>query len=91
MFENYKTLEATQLENEEDYIEKNKINIDAIIENHNEYIKNNKSILKTLQRFKSQKLSEDLLSEKEEINCNNIIKWFKKWLFLTMLQKNKRT
>ena len=91
MFENYKTLEATQLENEEDYIAKNKINIDAIIENHNEYIKNNKSILKTLQRFKSQKLSEDLLSEKEEINCNNIIKWFKKWLFLTMLQKNKRT
>ena len=91
MFENYKTLEATQLENEEDYIEKNKINIVAIIENHNEYIKNNKSILKTLQRFKSQKLSEDLLSEKEEINCNNIIKWFKKWLFLTMLQKNKRT
>ena len=91
MFENYKTLEATQLENEEDYIEKNKINIDAIIENHNEYIKNNKSILKTQQRFKSQKLSEDLLSEKEEINCNNIIKWFKKWLFLTMLQKNKRT
>ena len=74
MFENYKTLEATQLENEEDYIEKNKINIDAIIENHNEYIKNNKSILKTLQRFKSKKLSEDLLSEKEEINCNNIIK-----------------
>ena len=74
MFENYKTLEATQLENEEDYIEKNKINIDAIIENHNEYIKNNKSILKTQQRFKSQKLSEDLLSEKEEINCNNIIK-----------------
>ena len=24
--------------------------------------------------------SEDLVSEKEEIKCNNIIKWYKKWL-----------
>ena len=24
--------------------------------------------------------NEDLVSEKEEIKCNNIIKWYKKWL-----------
>ena len=24
--------------------------------------------------------SEDLVSEKEEIKCNNTIKWYKKWL-----------
>ena len=24
--------------------------------------------------------SEDLVSEKEEIKCNNIIKWYKNWL-----------
>ena len=31
--------------------------------------------------------SKDLISEKEEILCNNIIKEFKKWLTLVMLQK----
>ena len=29
---------------------------------------------------------EDLVSEKEEIKCNNIIKRYKKWLTLIMLQ-----
>ena len=30
---------------------------------------------------------KDLVSEKEEIKCNNIIKQYKKWLTLMMLQK----
>ena len=29
---------------------------------------------------------KDLVSEKEEIKCNNIIKRYKKWLTLIMLQ-----
>ena len=29
-------------------------------------------------------LSKDLVSEKEEIKCNNIIKRYKKWLTLMM-------
>ena len=76
-------------------------------ENHKEFIKNNKSISRTQQRFKSERhnvlteeinkialrsnddqrmqsidsietyaygTSQDLVSDKEEINCNNIIK-----------------
>ena len=31
--------------------------------------------------------SKDLVSEKEEIKCNNKIKWYKKWLDLIVLQK----
>ena len=55
-FENYKNcLEATQLENKINYIEKNKIDIDSIKENYKEFIKNNKSILKTQQKFKSER------------------------------------
>ena len=55
-FENYKNcLEAAQLENKINYIEKNKTNIDSIKENHKEFIKNNISILKTQQRFKSKR------------------------------------
>ena len=37
---------ATQLENKINYLEKNEIDIDSIKENHKEFIKNNKSILK---------------------------------------------
>ena len=51
-FENYKNcLEATQLENKINYLEKNKIHIDSI----KEFIKNNKSILKIQQSFKSER------------------------------------
>ena len=35
------------------HLEKHKINIDCIKENHKQFIRNNKSILKTQQRFKS--------------------------------------
>ena len=54
-FENYKNcFEATQLENEINYLEKNKIDIDSIKENPKEFIKINKSILKIQQRFKNE-------------------------------------
>ena len=32
-------------------------------------------------------MSRDLVSEKEEIKCSNIIKRYKKWLNLMILQK----
>ena len=48
-FENYKIrLGATQLDNKIKYLEKSKINI-------HKFIRSNKSILKTQQRFKSEK------------------------------------
>ena len=48
-FENYKNcLEATQLKNETNYLEKDKIDIE-------ELLRNNKSIFKTQQRFKSER------------------------------------
>ena len=106
-FENYKNcLEATQLENKINYLEKYKVDINGIKKNHKELIKNNKSILKTQQRFKSKRYnvfteeinkialssnddkimqsiysietyaygtSKDLVSDKEEIKCKNII------------------
>ena len=47
--ETYKNcLKGTQLENEINYLEKNKIDIDSI----KEFIKNNKSIWKVQQKFK---------------------------------------
>ena len=49
---NYK---ATQLENKINYIEINKIDIDSTKENHQEFIENNKSIIKIQQSFKSER------------------------------------
>ena len=111
-FENCKVrLEATQFEKKINYLEKNKTDIDSIKENHKEFIKNNKSILKTQQRFKSERhnvfteeinkialssnydkrmqsidsiethshgTSKDLVSDKDKIKSNNIIKRCKK-------------
>ena len=110
-FENYRNcLEATQLENKINHLEKNKINIDSLKKNLKEFIKNNKSILKTQQRLNERHnafteeintialslnddkrrqsidsiethpyaTSEDVVHEKEEIKCKNIIKQYKK-------------
>ena len=44
-------MKATQLENKINYLEKNKIDIDSI----KELLKNNKSILKVRQRYKSER------------------------------------
>ena len=109
--ENYKNcLEATEIENKKNYLKKIKLTL-IVLKNHKEFTKNNKSILKTLQRFKSERhnvftqeidkialslndekrmqsvdsietyafaMSTDLVSEKEEIKCNNTIKRYKK-------------
>ena len=54
-FENCKNCsEATELEKKTNHLEKSKINIDSLKKNHEEFIINNKSILKTQQRFKSE-------------------------------------
>ena len=51
-FENYKNcLEATQLENETNYLVRNKIDINRI----KEFIKSNKSVLKIQKRFISKR------------------------------------
>ena len=55
-FENCKNcLEATQLENKIKYLEKNKTNVGILKRNHKEFIRKNKSILRTQQRFKSRR------------------------------------
>ena len=54
--EDYKNcLEATQLENKINQLEKNKVKVDSLLQNHKEFIKNNKLILKSEQRFWSEK------------------------------------
>ena len=51
-FKDYKNcLKATQFENKTNHLEKNKVITESFKENHNEFIKNNKLILKTQQRF----------------------------------------
>ena len=55
-FKFYKNcLEATKLDSKIKYLEKNKINIDSLKRNHKKFTRNNKSILKTQQRFKSER------------------------------------
>ena len=55
-FENYKhCFEATQLKNRKNQLEKYKRNIDSLWENCKEFIRNNRLILKSQQRFRSKK------------------------------------
>ena len=55
-FEDYKyCLEATQLENKINHLEKNNLNVDNIRENHKEFIKNNKLTSKSQQKFRIKK------------------------------------
>ena len=103
-------LEAIQLDNEIIYLEKNEISVASLKKDHKEFIKSNKSILKTKQRFKSKSQNaltkkitkidwssnghkrmqsieliktyaygtrKDLVNEKKEIKCNNIVKQYK--------------
>ena len=41
-----------------------------------------------IERY-AYRMSKDHVSEKEEIKCTNIIKWYKKLSTLMMLQKHK--
>ena len=55
-FENCKNcLEATQLDNKINYLEKKKISIDILKRYHKKLTRNNQSVLKTQQRFKSER------------------------------------
>ena len=55
-FENYKNyLEATPLESKINYLEKYEINVNSLNEHHKEFIRNNKFILETQQRFKTER------------------------------------
>ena len=75
MFVNHKNcLEATQLDNKINYLEKNEINLDSLKKDHKEFIKNNKLILKTHQRFKRER--HNVFTE--EINKKDCFK-FKWW------------
>ena len=57
-FEDYKhSFDKTQLENKINQLEKNKGNIDSPRENRKEFIKNNKLLPKSQQRFSSEKLN----------------------------------
>ena len=49
------TLETAQTENKTNYLGKSKIAVGSLKEDHEKFIKMNKSILKTQQRFKSEK------------------------------------
>ena len=55
-FEDYKNcLKATKLENRINQLEKNKVDAESLRENHKEFSKDNKLILKSQQRFRSKK------------------------------------
>ena len=55
-FKHYKIyLKATQLENKINQLEESKVNTGSLRENHNEFMKNNRLLLKTQQRFKSER------------------------------------
>ena len=54
--ENYRNyLKSTQLDNKMKYLEKKQINIDNLRKSYKELIRNNNSILKAQQRFKSER------------------------------------
>ena len=104
-------------------MQNDKINTCSLKQLFKQFLKNDKSIIKTQQIFKSERhnvfieeiskivlssneekrmqsidfmetyaygMSKDLISEKEEIKCNGIIKGYKKWLSLMMLQKKTK-
>ena len=63
-FEDYKNcLEADEIENKTSHLEKNKIYVNSLKEDQKEFIKNNKPILRTQQRFRSEK--HNFFTEKE--------------------------
>ena len=48
-------LDANQFEKERNYLEKNKVPVDILRQNHEEFIRNNRLTLKSQQRFGSKK------------------------------------
>ena len=73
-------MEATELDNKTNYLEKNNTNVDSITEDHNEFIKKHKLILQTQYRFKSdryniftQEINKVVLSSIYDKKCNQSI------------------
>ena len=64
-FQDYKNcLEAAQIERKITYLEKiNKCHVDSLKEDQKEFVKNNKLILKTQQRFKSERHNVEIRNE----------------------------
>ena len=54
-YENY--LEAMELESKINQLEKDKVDATSLRENHKEFMKNNKLILNSQQRFRSERRS----------------------------------
>ena len=88
-FQDYENrLEVAQTERKINYLRKKQIDVASLKEDQKEFVKNNKLILKTQQRFKSERhnrsidsietyvygTSKDLICKKEKIKRNNIIK-----------------
>ena len=46
---------STEIENKINQLEKNKLDVDSLRENQKEFIKNNKLLLKSQQRFRCEK------------------------------------
>ena len=64
-------LEATQLENKVNYLEKSKIDINRLKRIRKQIIRNNKSILKTQQRFKSKRHNVFTKEINKIVVCSN--------------------
>ena len=91
-FQDYENcLEAAEIERKINYLRKKQIDVASLKEDQKYFVKNNKLILKTQQRFKSERhnrsidsietyaygTSKDLICKKEKIKRNNIIKQYK--------------
>ena len=72
----YHCLEVTQLENKINQLEKNKVDVDSLRKNNEEFIKSNRLILKSKQRFRSEKLNvftEEVHKTALSVNDDKII------------------
>ena len=108
-FKDYKNcLEAAQIENKTNHLEKNKTDVHSLKDDQKEFIKNEKLMFKTQHIFRNEKqffteeisetilssnndtkmpsidlvetyaygMNKDLVYQKEEIKCNNIMKQY---------------
>ena len=108
-FKDYKNcLEAAQIENKTNHLEKNKTDVYSLKDDQKEFIKNEKLMFKTQHIFRNEKqffteeisetilssnndtkmpsidlvetyaygMNKDLVYQKEEIKCNNIMKQY---------------
>ena len=60
-------MEANWLENEIGYLENNKIDVNSLKENYKGFLKDNRLVLKSKQRFGSKK--NNVLTKEVKINC----------------------